>query len=461
MSTKLNILKRLLTDIKQRPSLYFFVFLIVFTIDRHHRYEGGINNTGTFSYDVREYYRYLPDFFINEPEVSEPSIASNQRTVGMAIMYSPSFLVGHLLAKFQSEPQDGYSLPYQWAIRWGSIIYCFIGLFFCRKSLLLFFSEFITLVSLITVFFATNLLFYTYTWGEMPHSYLFFLYAVFIYLTLEFIRNKQTKLLPWMCFVGGFITLVRPTGIVVFLFPLLYNVRSFEDLRTRIGLLLSKPSVLAVSFLLFWIPLLVQMMLWKKYHGSFVFYSYGEQKFFFGDPKIFRFLIGIRKGWLVYTPVMAFALLGIVLSYKRLKEFFIFLAVYFPLTVYILSCWWDWSSGGSFGCRVLIESYAFLVFPLALFIKACWHLMKDRLVLNISSRILVLGLIAFFIKVNFVQLWQCKYGLMHWSGNNVELYKFLFLKQEFTEADKKHLNYLHSQFVKPNDAEMLKGNRDQ
>jgi hypothetical protein len=457
----MNLIKRLLADIQQRPSFYFFIFLIVFTVDRHHRYEGSINDTGTFSYDVHEYYRYLPDVFINNSEVAHNSINSNQRTIGMAIMYSPSFLVGHLLAKLQHEPQDGYSLPYQWAIRWGSIIYCILGLAFCRKNLLIFFSEFITLMSLIAVFFATNLLFYTYTWGEMPHSYLFFLYAVFIYLTLGLVRNKKMSFLPWLCFVGGFITLIRPTGIVVFLFPLFYDVRSLLDLKTRFVFMLSKPSAVAISFLLFFIPLLLQMLIWKKYHGQFVFYSYGEQKFFFADPKIIKFLVGIRKGWLVYTPVMAFAILGIAISYKRLKEFFVFLIIYFPITVYILSSWWDWSSGGSFGCRVLIESYAFLVFPLALFISTCWHFMKDRKSIHILSRALIAGILIFFIKLNFVQLWQCKYGLMHWRGNNVELYKYLFLKEDFTDADKEHLKELKSRFTPPDDAEMLKGNRDQ
>lgn len=456
----MSLIKRFIADIIQRPSLYFFVFLIIFTFDRHHRYEGGIGDSGTLTYDVAEYYRYLPNVFYHDVEEVRDSIMGNQRTIGMAIMYSPSFLVGHLLAKAQGVEQNGYTLPYQWAIRWGSIIYVLIGLFFCRKSLLLFFSELTTLIALVATFFATNLFFYTYSWGEMSHGYLFFLYAIFIYLAQIFIREKKFSFLPWLFFVGGYITLVRPTCILVFLFPLLYDVWSLNDIKARFQLLFSKPLIAAAAFLAFWFPLFLQMLIWKKYTGYFIHYSYGEQGFFFNDPQIFNFLLSIRKGWLVYTPVMAFALVGIVMCFKRLKEFFIFLVVYFPLTVYILSSWFDWSYGGSFGCRALVESYAFFIFPMAVFINVCWEWMAQRKVINTAARVLLLSSILFFADVNLIQVGQLKYGFMHWDGNTVETYKFLFLREEFSEADKAQLKYLYSKFKRPSSAEMIKGKRD-
>ena len=296
----------------------------------------------------------------------------------------------------------------------------------------------------------------------MPHSYLFFLYSIFIYLTLIFIKHEKHKFLPLIFFIGGFITLVRPTGIVVFLFPLLFGVFSIADFRYRIKLLFSKPILLSVALILFWFPLFLQMLIWKKYHDQFVYFSYGGgQRFFFDDPKIYRFLIGIRKGWLIYTPIMTFALVGITMCAKKLRDFFIFLIIYFPLTVYILSCWWDWSSGGSFGCRVLVESYAFLLFPFALFIKTIWNIFKQRLIINLLAKTLLIASILFCIKLNFVQMKQLKYGIMHWTGNNIELHKFLFMKEEMTEEEKQYLKYLQSRYVPPNDTEMLKGNRNQ
>ncbi len=457
MSRIINLFK----DVLNRPSLYFFVFLIIFTIDRHHRYESSLGDRGTFYYDVQEYYRYLPDVFINSDSVAHSSIESNQRTIGMAILYSPGFFVGHVLAKLNNQNQDGYSYYYQWAIRWGSIIYCFIGLYYCRKSLLFYFNEMITLISLVAVFFGTNLAYYTYSWGEMPHSYLFFLYSVFTYYTIVYVKQERHNLLPLICFIGGFITLVRPTGIVVFLFPLLFGVFSFTEFNNRIKLIFSKPVLFTISFILFWLPLFLQMIIWKTYHDQFVYFSYGGgQRFFFGDPKFFRFLIGIRKGWLVYTPIMTFALIGIVMSAKKLKDFLLFLCIYFPLTVYILSCWWDWSSGGSFGCRVLIESYSFLLFPFALFVKTIWNMFTQRFIINLLVKSLLVASILFFIKLSFVQMNQLKYNIMHWSGNNLELYKFLFMKEKMTEEEKKQLKYLQSRYVEPDPLEMLKGNRD-
>ena len=166
----------------------------------------------------------------------------------------------------------------------------------------------------------------------MPHAYLFFLYSVFIFCSLKWILKESTKHLFILAFVGGLITLIRPTDILIVLFPILFKVSSLKELIARCRFILSKPLALIVSSLLFIIPLLAQILFWKKYTGHYVVDMYSNERFFFTDPQLMNFLLSFRKGWLIYTPIMIFSLVGLVLARWRLKEMFVFLLVFFAQT---------------------------------------------------------------------------------------------------------------------------------
>lgn len=450
-------LKAFIAHILQKPSLYFFVFLVIFSVDRHRRYEGHKDDLGTFYSDVEQYYRFLPDFFINGPKASEKSIRENKRTIGMAVLYAPGFVVGHIKAKIDGAPQTGYSEPYQWAVRWGTIIYVIAGLFFCRLGLLMFFSELVTLITLICLLFATNLFYYTYTWGELAHSYLFCLYAVFIYAILQSIEKRKARYLILAGFMAGFITMIRPTGILVLLFPLLYKVYSLADLVARIKYMFASARIALLSLLMFFLPIAAQMVFWKIYIGQFVYYSYGDERFYFKDPQIFNFLFSYCKGWLLYTPMMCFALAGMVISYKQLKPFFLFSIVMLVLAVYILSSWWDWTYGGSFGCRAMVEFYAFLAFPLAAFISWFWYNPVTKKPLKFAIRMVPLLVFYLLIELNFLQSMQIRCSIMHWDGVSKESYWLMFGKYEFNEAE---LREIRAKNVLPDPEKMRRGERD-
>lgn len=443
-----------------KASLMFFVFLIIFTFDRHHRYEATVNpDLGPFESDVAEYYSYLPAFFYGTPEQLELNCKQNKRTIGMSVMYTPAFIAGDIIARSSGEKINGYSPPYQWPIRWGSILITISGLWFMRKSLLKFFNDTTTLITLVCIFFGTNLFYYTYSNGEMPHSYLFFFYSLFLYFSLKLILENKYKNIMWLGLIGGIIVLIRPTSGLIILFPLLFRITSLKDFKERIKILLFQHRLHAFwALILFAAPLLIQMIIWNKYHGDYIYYSYAGERFFFNDPQVINFLFSYQKGWLIYTPIMLFSLIGILLARKRLNDFFGFLILFMPLNIYILSCWWDWGFGGSFGCRPLIESYAILAFPFALFINWCFSLFLKFSVGKVILRAFLVILLFLLIKLNLFQTWQYKYLIIHWAGMNEKAYKYVFLKEKLT---KDQLIYLHNSLVIDIDVEKRKnGIRD-
>ncbi len=440
-------------------SILLFVFIFIFTLDRHHRYEITTDPAlGPFEYDVGEYYSFLPKFFYGTNEQVAANFYNNKRTIGMAFLYLPSFLVGDIVARFSNQPLDGYSEPYQWAVRWGSIFISLIGLLFCRKNLLRYFNDQITLITLVIIFFGTNLFYYTYCTGEMPHGYLFSLYAILIHYTFKFILDSnQTSLLP-IAIILSLIILIRPTDIVILLFPLIFKVNSYQDFKDRIRLVFRDRMKFIAALFLFVLPWLIQIALWKKYNDAYFFYSYGREKFYFNDPQIFNFLFSFRKGWFIYTPLMIFSFVGLLFVKKSLKDFFYFLISFNILNIYILSSWWDWGYGGSFGNRALVQSYAVLVFPLALFVKKLLYTYTSHSLSQKLIKICSIAILWFFIKLNLFQIWQSKYLLIHWSGMNKAAYQYVLFKESLTD---KELKFLHNYLFTPPDSEaMINGQRD-
>ncbi|MEE4177732.1 MAG: hypothetical protein V2I46_09500 [Bacteroides sp.] len=386
-------------------------------------------------WDIKNYYAYLPAVFIygdhgleftrEDPEffgdkfwpIPTPSGGLVIVTsMGLAILYLPFFLMGHLAAWFTGAEMNGFSPPYAFFLVLSSLFYVIIGLFALRKVLLKYFSDGITAITLLAMFFATNLLFYTAHEGPMSHAYNFALFAIFMLLTIQWHEKPGVKNSLMLGLLAGLIVLVRPTNIVLLVFFVLYDVKSFNELKLRIVFLGRKYNLvlfMAVAAFLVWLP---QMLYWKSVSGHWLYYSYKEEEgFFFGNPQIIRGLFSYRKGWLLYTPIMGFALLGIALLWKYRRAFFWPIFLFTVINIYVVLSWWSWWYGGGFGQRAFIESYALLAIPFATLLYAAgkWRKGVQRLLVTLTFLLMVHGIF---------QTAQYHYGAIHWDSMNKTTY---------------------------------------
>jgi hypothetical protein len=378
-------------------------------------------------------------------------------TMGLAIFYFPFFVIADNIAYAYDYEALGYSSPYGICIHFGTLFYTFIGLWYSRKSLILFFNEWVVAIVLILILFGTNLFYYVYREGEMTHSYLFFLFSVFMYHTIKWHSTAKNKHLYYLSFIAGFVVLIRPTEILVLLIPLLYQVTSLQTLKSKWLQIINLKWKWILIVLLFLIPIIPQLIYWKIHTGQFLFFSYGSNEgFFFADPKIYSVLFGWRKGWFLYTPLMIFAVIGLILMFKKWKDMFVPVFIYMILTIYLISSWWDWGFGGAFGMRALVQSYAFLIFPLAFFIQ--WLFTIRIKWLKISLIVICFPLFGFLSYLNLFQVWMFKNSLMHWDSMTKSAYKYSFLKKDFNSSERL---YMETLFIHPNYEEMRKGKRDE
>lgn len=397
------------------------------------------------NHDAVSYWAYLPATFIYHdlsfnftsylPEDFEGRIwthsAENgnqvlKMTMGNSVLWTPFFLLAHGYAHISNYHADGYSLPYSISIFIAGLFYLAVGLIFLCKALKFYFSDLIISLVLILLVFGTNLLHYAVIEPGMSHLYSFCLFSIYLFITIKWNQNFSWSYSMLLGLLTGLIVLVRPSNIIVFLVPFLWGVTSFKNFKEKLQVLINNKYRIITAVLIAFVVFSLQMIYWKSITGKLFYYSYGDEGFFFLHPHIIDGLFSYRKGWLIYTPVMFFALFGFWYLWKQVPASFWSVLVFLIVNVYLVFSWWCWWYGGSFGARVMIESYAFLSLPLAAVIK---RISESRKVIR-GAWIIIFCMLVW---INIFQMRQYRISLLHWDSMSKKAYWGIFLKGYFPD----------------------------
>jgi len=419
--------------------LLFTAIIYIWTVFNISKWKGNlvINN------DAVSYYSYLPAAFIYKDltfqfkdrlpkdfegriwcQNTQEGARVQKMTMGLSVLYSPFFFIAHAIAQITDSNANGYSQIYSMFICFAALFYGLLGLIILSKIQLQFFSDKITALSILIIAFGTNFFFYVTNEGEMSHSFSFFLFSAFFYFTIQW-HNKQSFINSLtLGILGGLIILARPSNLLVFLIPIVYGVYSFETLKLKFNLLRKYWLHIVFIVIIVLLVFLPQLIYWKTITGKWFYYSYGIERFYFTKPHILDGLFSFRKGWLIYTPVMIFAIAGIPLLFKKMKEFSFAITLFFLINVYIIFSWWSWWYGGGFGARPLIESYVFLSIPLSAFLNFIFD--RQKIIKTTSGFIIFL-----LISLNLFQTLQYRRTIIHWDSMTKEAYWAVFGKLKF------------------------------
>ncbi len=421
---------------------------------------GLINPPGNIlSWDVFGHYLYLPALFIyDDLGLKDRGFVDNilatyqnsstfyqvvlsptgniliKYSSGLAILYLPFFFLGHLTALIAGFPADGFSAPYQYSIFAGCLIYSMSGLFFLRKVLRKFYPDKTTALVLILLFLGTNYFSESVYKGAMAHNLLFTLYAINLWLTIKWHESYRLKYAVMLGLVLGLTSMSRPTDIVSVFIPALWGIYNVKSLKNKILLLWRYKFhvlLLGLGFLAAWAP---QLIYWKKYAGQFFYYSYDNP----GEglellrPYTLQVLLSFRKGWLVYTPLMIFAIIGFITLYRKQKQVFAAVIVYFIFNLYLVSSWSCWWYAESFGHRAMVQSYPVMALALGSLVLCLSERSKWLRIISVLTAVLL-------IVLNLFQTWQLNHGILHGSRMTKEYYLAVFGKTRTSPELKKML----------------------
>lgn len=406
----------------------------VFSFSLHRRWE-----KNPIEWDVISYYAYLPATFIYKditlnfiekdprffgmkfwPEKSPNGGKVIKTSMGVSILYSPFFFLGHLYANLSGESQDGFSGPYQVFLQIGTLFYLILGFIFLRGFLLNYFQDKVVFLVILSLFFGTNLLFYATGGALMAHSYVFFVSCIFIWATLKWHNFPDIKSSIILGLTGGLLIVIRPTMILFVLFPLLLVTSNINSLQEKFQLIKNNKWKILLIIICYVLPGIPQIIYWKYITGHWLYFSYTNERFYWNNPHILEGLFSYRNGWLLYTPIMSFSIIGIFLMKEKLKQMRLPVILILASFIYVFHSWWCWWHGG-FGLRAYIDIYALLAIPMASFYN---HFISKKMIM----RTIALTLTVLLICLNIFQEWQFERGLIHYAWMTKKSYWLSFLK---------------------------------
>ncbi|GAB5417095.1 MAG: hypothetical protein Crog4KO_19610 [Crocinitomicaceae bacterium] len=397
------------------------------------------------SSDIKGYYGYLPALFIND-DIQLQDLKPYQHDgdlklwfstddqgrryikfpAGMAILYSPFFTIAHATAGGPDAPANGYSEPYRFWLLIGGLFYTFLGIIFFSKLMLRHFSDRASATTLLVLYLGTNLYYYTAFDGVFTHGHTFFLFSAFMYGCVLWLDTKKWKYVFLLGITGGLMVAVRHVDVWFLLFIILYGIRSFKDFKERFVLFWEHRWKVLVGGLLLALMMAPQFLYHWYIFGDFFHYAYDDERFFFTAPHLYDALFSYRNGWLIYSPIMIFSVIGLLLLRKRLPELLTISIIGLPVYYYVLASWWCWWFVG-FGNRAYINMYPLLAFSFAALVSYLYE--KYR----VAWGVLNLAIIGSIV-LNAFQSEQFNLGILHWDSETKEHYWHVFGRSERSQT---------------------------
>jgi hypothetical protein len=323
-------------------------------------------------------------------ETREPltGLPTNEAPIGTGLLWMPSYVLAHVYSLaaqalgFDVEA-DGWSDPYIAAICLTSYLFGCLGLLLCWSIARTYFGRRLAAFGVVVVWFSTSLIFYTVIAPPWSHATSLLVVTLFIwYWHRTRLREGQARtLVQWgiLGALGGLMMLVREQDALFFAIPgvealvalvAIWRGRSADWARRAARLTLGF-GVMLVAALVAFIP---QLIAYRVITGRFGPSQVVAGKFTFTSPNFFNVLFNPEHGLVLWTPVVAVCLGGMLLFWRRDRLFAGALMLAFLFQVYIAGSFLTWQSASSFGQRRFINCT--LIFVLGACALIAWAMSR-------------------------------------------------------------------------------------
>jgi hypothetical protein len=275
---------------------------------------------------------------------------SNQWNVGTAVLWAPFFLLGHGVAHVGSAAgidwsTDGYSLPYLWLTAFGTAVLAFLGLLLSFRIAGKATSAPAALLGVLVVWGASSLPVYQYFLPFWPFGAGVFVAAALLWVWWS---GRGWSMGRWagLGILCGLALAIHPVGVAWLALPvvsLAWLDRGDLGQRLRAGAILLSATVIGAA------PQWVGKAIVQ---GSPLRTGY-RTTWDFLRPDLVRVLVGARHGLLSWTPVAAFALVGLWFLWRRDRRLAIGLLGVFLTMLYLVAAYTK-PEESSFGNRFFV-----------------------------------------------------------------------------------------------------------
>jgi len=385
------------------PVIYLILMVCISIL---YFFKRGTNHEQIITEEVKQYYGYLPAKIIfNDLQMNKSSYRYSEmgyyfsltgtkqgksifkKNCGWSILYAPFFFPAHEIAKnFEFQP-NGFSEPYLIFLLIGSLFYFYLGLSCIQYLLRRFhYSEYTIGITLIVLFLATNLLWYATKYSPLVYISQFAMVSVFAFSYFKLRGSPNSKNYFLLGLSLGILSWV--SSILALVFGLFVLIGQFNVAKIKGSFL----NLLLVIFpvVLLWIP---QVLYWKITTNHFSIPSFPSNDFSLDIYKIWSGLFDLQNGWLINSPILIIALVGIFLLKNELKKYrltlMVILILFFLFNISVSTN----INSTNYGQSGMIALYPLLAVPLA-------SILQKYLYANNWTKFAIYSMFLIFIFIN-------------------------------------------------------------
>ncbi len=371
--------------------------VVYFTVPNSQGYRGGIAELDGYYYYVylrslqadgdiefgNEYATWANPF---EFEKTATGYHRNIFGIGPAILWSPFFLLAHGLATLGSKlgypvSLDGMSRFHQTVTFYGTLLYGWLALLLCYRIARESFGREHALWAALGAALAGPLPFYCLTWASYSHAQAAMAAALLCWLWIRWRSGWTVARFAMFGASAGLLVLIRPAEAAFLLLPLFEGIRhlwptvaarpfSLASVLRR----LAAPLAGAAAALAVFSP---QVVVWKILYGKLLLVPQGETFMLWARTAWHSTLFSPRNGLLTVAPLMALALVGLVIGARRRPESgWPFCAVFAGILLVNGAAhdWWGWG----FSARRFTAALPIFTFGMAAALRS----LRERMVTN-------------------------------------------------------------------------------
>jgi len=269
----------------------------------------------------------------------------NPYPIGTGIVWIPSVALISLFF------QDRFSMVFEVGPGITGILLVLGGMYFLEKYLQNFFSPKIATLSVMFIFFASNLFYYSSFEPALSHQPSFFIISFLLYKSYKF----DKKFINFFLFgaLSGFLFTIRVADIL-FLIPIYWQIlKNSPSLKNWVTTF--------ISAFIFSLPIFWSYYVMAGNPLRISYFDRGLSTYSFNVSSIINFFFTPKRGLFTWTPIFFFSFVGLIKSRKY--------AFLISLTFLILFVSFWASVSVEFGQRWIIGGVPYLAFGLASFIE--------------------------------------------------------------------------------------------
>lgn len=292
----------------------------------------------------------------------------NPHPMGVAILAAPFFLAAHVLTLWSNLSPDGFSLYYQLLTAASGVFYLALGISFLRRVIARRFAAGVTLATLVTLTWGTNLFHYGTYDSFFSHVFSFCLLSALLWVTPQWLEEPNLRSSFILGVVAALIFLVRHANALFLILPALYGLTDVPSCRARLSFLRVRWKAVLVACGIATLLVLPQLAFYRHASGHWLVNPYGALgSFHFGAPRILDVLASPEKGLFFWSPVLLLGLIGFLRLPAFMPEVVLPSAIILSGELYLISSWSDWQLGGSYGHRGFTDVLPLFALGLAAF----------------------------------------------------------------------------------------------